>query len=271
MKAGFHTVYLEDRPIDEAARLVAAAGYEQIELNAERLPYAEPHVGPLAPAGSTERAIAAVGEAGLGVSAVGAHCEMLSMRLEDAVVFSRGCVDVARQVGAPVVHVLSGALPEGMAEPEAMERCARYAAELAEIASAAGVHLAWEAIVGMAISTSDDLERLISAVDGAIGVNFDPSHLHLTDGDAVAAARRLGPRVVHLHVKDAAGDPDSFTFPPLGQGEIDLPAVIEVLSAAGYDGTASVEWEAHAVGGFDRDDATALTGSREYLRGRLGI
>ena len=271
MRAGFHTVYLEDRPIEEAARLVAAAGYEQIELNAERLPYAEPHVGPLAPAGSTQRAIAAVGEAGLGVSAVGAHCEMLSMDFDEAVAFGRGCLEVARDVGAPVVHVLSGALPDGMSDREAMKRCARYASALSADAADVGVKLAWEAIVGMAVSTSEDLERLISAVDGALGVNFDPSHLHLTEGDAVAAARRLGPRVIHLHVKDAAGSPGNFAFPPLGQGEIDLPAVMEAIAAAGYDGTASVEWEAHAVGGFERDDSEALTGSRQYLRGRLGI
>jgi sugar phosphate isomerase/epimerase len=271
MKAGFHTVYLEDRSVEDAVRLVAAAGYDFIELNAERLPYAEPHVGPLAAEENTDVAARATREAGIGVSAVGAHCEMLSMDFDEAVEFGRECIEVASRVGAPVVHVLSGVAPEGMSQQQAFERCVRYADALVEIAADRGVKIAWEAVVGMAIATSEELARLCDAVGPRLWVNFDPSHFHLTDGDAVAAAQRLAPRTAHLHVKDAAGQAGTHSFPPLGEGEIDMPAVVEVLRSAGYDGVASVEWEAHAVGGFPREDHVALDGSRSYLRNNLRI
>lgn len=272
MKAGFHSMYLEERPLVDAIERVAKAGYDAIELNAERLPWAEPHIGPLAPDVDPAEVAEAAARAGLAVSAVGAHCEMLAMSTHEALNYARGCIDIARITGAPIVHVLSGQRPPDMGEAEAFRRCGEYAEAVIDAGGQAGVGIAWEAVVGMEIDGSDALSRLLDAVGDDLGVNFDPSHLQLVDGDAVAAARVLGPRVVHLHIKDACGAFPSHAFPPLGQGIIDLGGVIRELAGAGYDGTASVEWEAHAVGsGFGRDDQLALEGSRRFMRERLGI
>jgi sugar phosphate isomerase/epimerase len=87
----------------------------------------------------------------------------------------------------------------------------------------------------------------------------------------VMAAQRLAPRTVHVHVKDAAGHAPGHEFPPLGRGQIDLLGVAETLREGGYGGVASVEWEAHGVGGYDRDDELALEGSRQFMKEQLGI
>lgn len=270
MKAGFHSMYLADRPLTEAIPRVAEAGYEAIELNAERLPWAEPHIGPLAPDVDPDEVAQAAREAGLEVSAVGAHIEMLSCNPDEALAHVRACVDVATTVGAPVVHVLSGVQPADMGDDEAFRRSVEHARAVVDVAGEAGVQAAWEAVVGMSVSRAQDLERLMDEVDG-LRVNYDPSHLQLTDGDAVASARRLAPRTVHVHVKDAAGRFPDHEFPPLGLGAIDLQGTIEALREGGYGGVASVEWEAHGVGGYPREDAVALEGSRRFMREQLGI
>ena len=46
MYSCFHSVGLPDRSLDEAIRMVADAGYDAIELNAETLPWALPHITP---------------------------------------------------------------------------------------------------------------------------------------------------------------------------------------------------------------------------------
>jgi len=48
------------------------------------------------------------------------------------------------------------------------------------------------------------LKRLLDAADSpGVGVNLDPANLVMVTGDdPVAAARLLGPRVVHTHAKD---------------------------------------------------------------------
>ena len=54
----------------------------------------------------------------------------------------------------------------------------------------------------------------------------------------------LGPRIRHVHVKDArAADADGMDLVMTGEGIFDIPALLGVLDAGGYDGYLSFEWE----------------------------
>ncbi|MEZ5865379.1 MAG: TIM barrel protein [Geminicoccaceae bacterium] len=55
-------------------------------------------------------------------------------------------------------------------------------------------------------------------------------------------------RINHVHLKDGKGTFPDFAFPPLGEGAIDFPALVEGLRRAGYDGALSVEYEAQVYG-----------------------
>ena len=91
-----------------------------------------------------------------------------------------------------------------------------------------------------------------------VGLLLDTGHLTYAGGDPVAAARRHGARIAHVHCKDirrdvlaAAKRQDSsfldavlagvFTVP--GDGCVDYPGVFDALAAAGYRGWLVVEAE----------------------------
>jgi sugar phosphate isomerase/epimerase len=105
--------------------------------------------------------------------------------------------------------------------------------------------------------------RAVAAVKehAAFGFNFDPSHLVYQGVDYVQFIRELGPRIFHVHMKDAwlspvprrsgvfgghlpFGDPERFwEFRSLGHGSVNFEEVIRGLNSAGYRGPLSIEWE----------------------------
>jgi sugar phosphate isomerase/epimerase len=106
-------------------------------------------------------------------------------------------------------------------------------------------------------------ERALAAVKGhrRFGFNYDPSHLAYQGVDYVKFIRVLGPRIFHVHVKDAwwghgdgsvgvfgghtpFGDPRRYwDFRSPGRGDIRFEDVIVALNEARYIGPLSVEWE----------------------------
>lgn len=273
MHAGFHSVGLPARPILEVMDRVAAAGYGAVELNAETLPWAGPHVTPATSAGERVAIRAAAARHGLAISAVGAHILMVADDAADrraAIDFVNGCTDLAADVGAPVVHILSGPAPAGVPKATAWGWFADAVAATAAHAHARDIRLAIEAIAGHLFHAIDDYRRLAADLPGTtIRVNFDPSHLIVQGEDPLRLIAEQGRAIVHVHMKDGAGRYPDFTFPPIGKGAIDFPALVAALGKAGYDGTLSVEYEAQ-VYGFKESEEEILTHGRGYLRG-LGV
>lgn len=80
-------------------------------------------------------------------------------------------------------------------------------------------------------------------------VTFDPSHFVLTGDDIPALVREWGPRLRHVHLKDAFGRPgregEDFHFCLLGEGRVPWPELRSALEAAGYRGPLTVEFEAY--------------------------
>jgi sugar phosphate isomerase/epimerase len=273
MLAGFHSVGLSADPILTVIERVAAAGYDAIELNAETLPWAGPHVTPA----TTPEERAAIRESaalnGLAISAVGAHIAMVEDDAEarrKAIAFVDGCTDIALQVGAPVVHILSGPAPAGVPEATAWKWFADAVAATAAHAASRGVAFSIEAIAGHLFHRIHDYSRLAADLPGTeIKVNFDPSHLIVQGEDPARLVAEQGPHIVHVHMKDGAGRYPDFTFPPLGRGEIDFAGLVRELRGVDYDGALSVEYEAQ-VYGFRESDDEILAGGRTFLRG-LGV
>lgn len=273
MLSGFHSVGLHRHPIATVIERVAAAGYAAIELNAETLPWAGPHVGPEIDAATRRDIRERARAAGLRISAIGAHVPMVeadAARRRAAIGWVNGCTDLARDVGAPVVHILSGERPDGVDAARAFGWFADAVTLTVEHARGQGIALAIEAIAGHAFHAIDDFDALARALPGVdFKINLDPSHLVVQGLDPLRLVGEHGGRIVHVHAKDGAGRFPDFTFPPLGEGEIDFGALVGALGSVGYDGVVSVEYEAQ-VCGWQEDDATILAHGRRFLRA-LGI
>jgi len=125
--------------------------------------------------------------------------------------------------------------------------------------------------VSLAIETGPEkcttLKQFIESLDTKnVGVNFDAANLVMvTDDDPVKGVYTLKDHILHVHIKDgimlkktepkviydffAAGGigdlnlEEYFKEMPLGEGNVDLPAVVEALYDIGYDGYLTIERE----------------------------
>jgi len=134
----------------------------------------------------------------------------------------------------------------------------------AKFAEDHGIKVAFEMHPGQLVYNVDTLLRLRDAAGPALGCNFDPSHLFWNGVDPVAAIRKLGDAIYHVHGKDVYVDPlnvsvngcndnkpydripeRSWTFRTIGYGH-DAKTWKDIMSAfrmVGYDYVVSIEHE----------------------------
>ncbi|XVQ83099.1 sugar phosphate isomerase/epimerase family protein [Microbispora siamensis] len=121
--------------------------------------------------------------------------------------------------------------------------------------------------LGTDVETPEEIERLLDSTD--VSLCLDTGHLWLAGGNPVAAIREWSSRIRQVHVKDASRDVlarirasggdlwdliAAGGFPPLGQGDLDLPAVLAELRRSGYEGWIVIEQDVPA---FRASDAEA--------------
>jgi sugar phosphate isomerase/epimerase len=268
----FHSVGLPRRSLLEAIAMVADAGYAAIEINAETLPWAPAHMTPAATPDERRAVREACAARGLAIAAVGAHLPMVMADAgarRAAIAYVEGCTDLARDLGAPVVHILSGPLGEGVDREEAWTWFREAVERTTDHAGGRGVVLGIEAIAGHLFRGLEDYSRLAAELPGVpFTVNFDPSHLAVQGEDPRRVVDAFGGRISHVHLKDGGGRYPDFSFPPLGKGVIDFPGLAAGLRAAGYDGPLSVEYEAQ-VFGWHETEAQILAGGRAFVAALL--
>jgi inosose dehydratase len=128
---------------------------------------------------------------------------------------------------------------------------------LADLAASVGITGSLHPHVGTMIEGPAEVDRVLEG--SGIGLCLDTGHLLIGGTDPVALARRAADRVVHVHLKDV--DPDAAAevragratytgavadgmYRPLGQGGVDLPALVGALESTGYGGWYVMEQDA---------------------------
>jgi len=91
-----------------------------------------------------------------------------------------------------------------------------------------------------------------------LGFNYDPGNVVYYAGadpyeDIVHALSRL----VHFHFKDKIGGKGVFNFPPVGDGDLDMPRLLKIALDGGYRGPVSAEVEFDDAGWPDYDGCRA--------------
>lgn len=252
----FHTGLLADMPAADAVRMIRDHGYEMAELNAEDLPWGPAHIRLTTPAAEIE-ALARLGP----YSALCIHHRDFGAadadRRDAATAWTVAMMDRAKYLGIDIAHVIPGAEAELPALHDALARCT-------DVAEQKGLTFALEPIVGRIIGTARGAREAIDAAPG-LKINFDPSHLHPMGDDVSDAAAELFPDIAHVHLKDVTGTPEDFAFVPLGEGEIDLTAMLRVLVARDYSGAVSVEHESHWFAGDARPATQVLSDCRSFF------
>ena len=120
---------------------------------------------------------------------------------------------------------------------------------LAAAAAAQGLTATLHPHVGTMVETGEETDRVLAG--SRIGLCLDTGHLLIGGGDPVRVAREHPDRIAHTHLKDVrldlarrvqAGE-TTYTdavaagmYVPLGQGDVDIAAIVGALEDSGYAG-----------------------------------
>ena len=127
-------------------------------------------------------------------------------------------------------------------------------AQVADVARDHGLRPVVHPHAGGYIEFEDEVERLVDDMD--VDLCIDTGHFAYARIDPVAAIERYAARIGHMHLKDIRPDVlarvdaeelsfweaiEAGIFCPLGEGLVDLGAVLSALEAAHFDGYATIE------------------------------
>ncbi len=176
--------------------------------------------------------------------------------------------EVAHALGARAVRVFSGLRTEDPAT--VLPWLATVLEEALDRADAAGLRLALEVEHVCNVATGVEAARLLEHLGGdALGVVWDPGNEAMFVGGRPdpAGLELVDGRIVHVHVKDAAGE--SWVRP--GDGDVGWEEELRALAARGYAGFLSLEphysTDSDGLEGAGREAAQAL----RDLAARAGV
>lgn len=266
MRFSVHSALLPEHDPLQAVHAILSAGYDEVELNAEHLPWASPHVGPETPK-TTREALNAT----QAICSIAAHREGLASpeadRRRAAIEWTIDCARLAADVGAPLIHVIPGDDPlgrwTGQVNSGDREVFAHSLREVVARSRPLGIRVSLEAIVNQSVDDSASLQQMLHEVPD-LGVSLDVSHLQVTTGDIPGALQDFGPDITNVAIKDATGTPESFEFCRLGEGDVDFHQLLSALHQSNFTGPVTIEHESHMFGDT-RPAAEVLRDSLEFL------
>lgn len=288
MRIGVFTALYQNLPFEEALDKAVAAGVTAVEIGAGGYPGSQhcPVDALLESEAKREEYMEAISSRGLILSALSVHNNPLhpdEATAQEADTVIRKAVQLAQLLDVPVVNGFSG-LPAGaagdampnwvtcpwpphfleMLDYQWNEAAIPYWQETAKFIADHGVKLAFEMHPGMLVYNVETLLRLREAAGDALGCNFDPSHLFWNGVDPVAAIRKLGDAIYHVHGKDCYVDElniqvngcndnkpydqilhRAWTFRSIGYGHGAQvwKDIVSALRLVGYDYVISIEHE----------------------------
>ncbi len=257
MKLGFLTPY-SDQMVEVASQI----GFDALELQANSWGDPPPSTVTAAKtrcAGARDR----LQEAGITVTALGFYGNHITtkpgaLRKQFAAVMNVGDV-----LGCSVIASLVGRLPDTPIADH-MTAFKKVFGPIAKMAEDRGFKIAfenWSGFGGYPFRGTNIAYRpeawdlMFNAVDSdALGIEYDPSHLHFQMIDYVKLVGKYGEKIHHVHAKDTEIFRDRlqengvfssgwWRFRVPGWGEINWVRFLAALNDVGYDGGIAIEHE----------------------------
>ncbi len=241
MKYAFMTFSTPDQPLESVLATAKKYGYDGVEL---RIGSGHAH-GVESNSSAEQRAAARSAAAASGIEIC---CIATGARFADPVNAARevaaaeAAIDLAADVGAGVIRVFGGAIPQGVTREAAAAAIVAALRALTARASARAVNVALE--------THDDwcdpqaVANILARVGHArIGANWDYQHTaRVAKATVDIAFDALKTYVKHVHFHDGTMDADKLVFLPVGHGAYNHGRVLQLLRSIQYAGYLSGEW-----------------------------
>ncbi|MEV6554628.1 sugar phosphate isomerase/epimerase [Nocardia sp. NPDC051756] len=190
-----------------------------------------------------------------GISAVGGFLALvLHEEPESALVAAKEAAELFAATGAEVI-VLAAATGLGGydARPQLTadewRTLIETSAAIRDLAAEHGLRTVLHPHVGTHVETEPEVERFLA--DSDLDICLDTGHLLIGGTDPVLLAQRHAARIGHLHLKDVRsaladevrGGALEYSeavrrglYVPLGEGDVDIAALVQTMQAAGYRG-----------------------------------
>lgn len=244
MRLAFYTYSYTDRldqPIVPTLERIAATGYDGIDVSGTHGRSDDPKSFTAERRKLTRETCRRLG---LSVEAVITHASLTNSLFTDKPLDLKGTVDLAVDVGAPVVTFhMGGPADDQEKRKEAWRRVVEYLKDAIGYAAKKEVYLASDGIwPEWIVDTPASLLELCEEVGSPyMSVNFDPCYLTLMGLDPVAVARQWRDRIVHGHLKDHVGMYPKWEHRIPGQGEMDYDRVVQGLKEIDFQRAIAIE------------------------------
>lgn len=217
-------------------RILSAAreyGYDAVELrgyqNEMDLPKATPYLTE-----NRAETRSRFADAGIAVCCVSSSGVVAQKNVDHV----RAHAELARALDCPAVRVFGGNLDSDVSREEALARAAENLRAFGDAAEAEGVKIVLE--THDAFSTGQAVAELIAlAGHPSVFSLWDLHHPHRQDEPFEETHGFLRPTLAHVHIKD--GKEGAYTL--LGEGDVPLFPMLDLLLDSGYTGPISLEWE----------------------------
>jgi sugar phosphate isomerase/epimerase len=229
----------ETSSVEAICRAVRAAGFDSLEVS--RPPFYTKLVTP----GLRQRFAAWAGEIGLDLYGFDCWVDVDPYsRFDETLAEFRRAVAWAADLNLgllishdPWVSVNGHRRPD-----ECLRECARLFRSVADLCAPHGLRLVLEPhpdTLSMDPAWASDLVDAVSEgrPAGSVGILYDCCHYGVGRPESYASAiEALGARILHLHYSDGDGQTYALHL-PIGDGVLDLDAVVAALISAGFRGT----------------------------------
>jgi fructoselysine 3-epimerase len=255
MNLSFSTNAFVRFPLCEAVEIIAALGYEGVEILAD-VPHLYVEDTTAADINDLRRVLARTGlkPASLNANtATGFYGRTFweplfepSIANPDAearrwrIDYSKKCIDIAQQLGAHCISLTAGRLSSTISPEQSMDLLLDALQELVEYAGNRNIRIGLEYEPGLLIENCREMHWLLRQIDSPfLGVNLDLGHSYVQGENAAAVVALFGERIVHVHLEDIGGRKHFHLIPGLGQ--VDFADIFRLLEVSGYDGFVTVE------------------------------
>lgn len=235
------TFPLVDRSLDDALTVLEQAGLKNVDLM-ERMPHMS-----LDPNECNLAEVAACAAAhGIRIANLATYVGD-TLQSEDEKEQEAGYQDVIRAIDAAEklgARSIRGFRSPKFDAPEGVPRMVPWAKKCAEYAAGKGIYMGLENHGG-GISGDPEVCRDLAAQVGSpyFGVLYDPCNLITRGTDYKEGLEVMKDHIVHVHIKDGTNEERSQEKTMLGDGDVDVPWILQRLEEIGYDGYITLEYE----------------------------
>ena len=241
MKLGCSSVLFNQLDLYGALQHIAWAGYEGAELAI--LANHCRHIELITKQPYIDEIKATAKKHGLKLYAI--HSDVGGLPGEDKITSMITLFEIAHKLGIPIVTMRAQGKSD---DKEATKEEFKYLKRMSDEAARRGVTLAIKPHVGASVYNTATIIQMLEEIDSpGLGVNLDTLHVFRAREDAAATVRKLGKKVVHVHLREYPDVPDQENYEALpeeeipGRGGVDFPKILRSLKTVGYNGAVDLD------------------------------